>query len=116
MEAELGTYVEERYGRNLPLASAPFAKRALRRRIADVLIHDDTGDCAGRPCAGLNEAEVGPSFRGVDNVAEDDVFLYPTGMSAIWHAHQLALSTRPVGKSVCFGYVLLQFVCAMNDF
>lgn len=39
---------------------------------------------------------------GVDT---SDVFLYPTGMTAIWSAHQLLM--RVFGddnKSVCFGY------------
>ncbi|KAI0683739.1 hypothetical protein C8T65DRAFT_702524 [Cerioporus squamosus] len=39
-------YVEERYGRNLPLKSAAAAKRAMRRRIAGVLIRDTLKDCA----------------------------------------------------------------------
>jgi cystathionine gamma-synthase len=96
-------YVEERYGRNLPLSLALSAKQSLRRRIAGVLIHDNpttpTGD---------REAQLGPSTRGVAAVAENDVFLYPSGMAAIWSAHQLVLSVRPPGKSVCFGFVVLQ--------
>jgi cystathionine gamma-synthase len=41
-------------------------------------------------------------------VTEDDVYLYPTGMSAIWHAHQISCVLRERqgqkgGKSVCFG-------------
>ncbi|EMD35676.1 hypothetical protein CERSUDRAFT_116407 [Gelatoporia subvermispora B] len=95
------TYVEERYGRNLPLESAAFTKRALRRRIAGVLVRDTPSEWS---TAGAQEAEVGPSTRGVESVTEDDVFLYPTGMSAIWSAHQLALGTRPTAKSICFGF------------
>lgn len=99
-------YMEERYGRNLPLAFAASAKRALRRRVAGVLIRDSTFDCQGEPCAGEQNLEVGPSSRGISDVSESDVFLFPTGMSAIWNAHNLALSTLPPAKSVCFGYVL----------
>ena len=132
------SYLDERYGRNLPVALAATAKRALRRRISGVLIRDNTGDCQGVPCAGLQSVpragglesvpcgdlggvgnlegvpcpgltgtvegvEVGPSSRGVASVSEDDVFLYPTGMAAIWSAHQLVLGAVGVGKSVCFG-------------
>ncbi|KAI0365804.1 PLP-dependent transferase [Pilatotrama ljubarskyi] len=94
-------YLEERYGRNMPLESAAAAKRAMRRRIAGVLVRDTPSDWS---TAGGHEAELGPSTRGVEGVTEDDVFLYPTGMSAIWSAHQLALGVRPAVKSVCFGF------------
>ncbi|CDO71044.1 hypothetical protein BN946_scf184844.g48 [Trametes cinnabarina] len=94
-------YLEERYGRNMPLESAGAAKRAMRRRIAGVLVRDTPNDWS---TAGDKEVVLGPSTRGVEGVTEDDVFLYPTGMAAIWSAHQLALATRPAAKSVCFGF------------
>ncbi|KAG9124790.1 hypothetical protein FRC07_010221 [Ceratobasidium sp. 392] len=94
ISSEHDTYVEERYGRNLPRASAALAKMALRRRIAGVLVDDS-------PPA--ETPEPGASKRGVD-VTEDDVYLFPTGMSAIWSSHQLALAARPQHKSVCFGF------------
>lgn len=98
--ADQSVYLEERYGRNLPQGSDISAKRALRRRIADVLVQDtqNTWDSAGNA-----DAELGPSSRGVTEVTEDDVFLYPTGMSSIWSAHHLARATRPAAKSVAFG-------------
>lgn len=97
VSSEHDTYIEERYGRNLPKASAALAKMALRRRIAGVLVND-------MPSAQLSDEapELGASKRGVD-VTEDDVFLFPTGMAAIWTSHQLALAARPQHKSVCFG-------------
>lgn len=91
------TYLEERYGRNLPLSAASSAKRALRRRIARTLLHDDGQADVDGP--GLT----GPSSRGVKSVTEDDVYLYPCGMAAIWSAHKLLRDTRPEAKSVCFG-------------
>ena len=97
------TYIEERYGRNLPLNAGAYSKRALRRRIAGVLVHDTMDDGPQGPSAGALDAEVGPSSRGVKGVTEHDVFLYPTGMAAIWNAHQLALAVQPAAKSVCFG-------------
>jgi cystathionine gamma-synthase len=98
------TYLEERYGRNLPLKAAPEAKRALRRRIAGVIRQDPSPDCPDGDCAGNEDLIVGPSSRGVPDVTENDVFLYPGGMNAIWNAHQLLLSTRPPAKAVCFGF------------
>ncbi|TRM63617.1 pyridoxal phosphate-dependent transferase [Schizophyllum amplum] len=97
-------YLEERYGRNLPLAAATAAKRALRRRISGVLVQDNACDRQGEACAGQQDVDVGPSSRGVADLSEDDVFLFPTGMAAIWSAHQTALAVRPPAKSVCFGF------------
>lgn len=98
------TYLEERYGRNLPVSAGSFAKRAMRRRIAGVLVRDNWEDCPQGPCAGAHDVEVGPSRRGVRDVTEDDVYLFSTGMSAIWNSHQLVLGARPSAKSVCFGF------------
>jgi cystathionine gamma-synthase len=94
LEADQAVYLEQRYGRNLDVAAVTLAKRALRRRIAGVLVRDEN--------AVNGEVEVAQSVRGVA-VTEDDVFLFPTGMSAIWTAHQLALDVRGARKSVCFG-------------
>lgn len=106
MSKDQSMYLEERYGRNLPVGSAAAAKRALRRRIAGVLVHDNVEESSGVPLMGGQDAEVGPSSRGIKDVTEDDVYLYPTGMAAIWNAHHLALMARPAAKSVCFGYVI----------
>lgn len=107
VSSDLVTYVEERYGRNLPLTSAPSAKLALRRRIAGTLLSDRSEQSATEPPSDA----VGETGRHGTGVTEDDVYLFPSGMSAIFHAHQLALRAAPrlgpgrtVGKSVCFGF------------
>jgi cystathionine gamma-synthase len=87
---DVADYLEEHYGRNLPISAASLAKRALRRRVAGVMVHDEIP---------LSDSEV----RRGPCVTEEDVYFYPTGMSAIWHSHQLALATLPPAKSVCFG-------------
>ncbi|KAF7365306.1 hypothetical protein MVEN_00402500 [Mycena venus] len=81
-------YLEERYGRNLPIALAASAKRALRRRISGVLVRDTPTDCADGPCAGDQNYVLGPSSRGVKGMSEND----------------LALAVRPPQKSVCLGF------------
>ena len=106
LSVDHSTYLEERYARNLPLSFAPAAKRALRRRIAGVLIRDDQSDDHEQPSAGDKKLVVGHSSRGVADVSEHDVFLFSTGMSAIWNAHHLALAVRPLAKSVLFGSVV----------
>jgi cystathionine gamma-synthase len=81
-------YVEQRYGRNLPTGSAEIAKQALRRRIAGVLDADETATDGRR-------------------IGEEDVWLFPTGMSAIYNAH-IACLTAWKGQekmSSCFGCV-----------
>ena len=95
------TYLEERYGRNLSQDAAIFAKRALRRRIAGVLLRDGPADW---DVVGSANSELRPSTR-VLGVTEDDVYLYPTGMAAIWNAHQTIFGVRPAAKSVAFGFV-----------
>ncbi|KAG6856122.1 hypothetical protein H0H87_007277 [Tephrocybe sp. NHM501043] len=105
LEPDHSVYLEERYGRNLPISYAASAKRALRRRIAGVLIQDThNNNQEGEPSAGEKNLVVGPSSRGVADVSENDVYLYPTGMAAIWNAHHIASAIRPPAKSVCFGF------------
>jgi cystathionine gamma-synthase len=89
-------YLEERYGRNLDVSFAGRAKIALRRRIAGTL-HENVD---------INEAllKEGPVGRSEGGIDEGDVYLLPTGMAAIWLAHQLLLQALPARKSVCFGY------------
>lgn len=94
LDVDQDVYLEQRYGRNLDVGAVTLAKRALRRRIAGVLVRDES--------VANGEVEVVQSVRGVA-VTEDDVFLFPTGMTAIWSAHQLALDARGAKKSVCFG-------------
>jgi cystathionine gamma-synthase len=96
--ADLSTYLEERYGRNLPLFNAPLAKQALKRRIAGGVLPSDEE-------FGSSEEDIA---RGI---SEDDIYLFPGGMSAIWHAHNIVRLARTAtgakeGKSVCFGCVL----------
>jgi cystathionine gamma-synthase len=95
LTSDLTTYLEERYGRNLPLFNAPLAKQALRRRIAGGLLPSDE-----------DFGKVADVTRG-GGVTEDDVYLFPCGMSAIWHAHDIVRIARrragPEGKSVCYG-------------
>jgi len=100
---DLSTYLEERYGRNLPLFNAPLAKQALKRRIAGGLLpsDEDFGKVEDVP----RGAEAG---SGKKAVTPEDVYLYPGGMSAIWHAHDLCRKVRRTsgqaeGKSISYG-------------
>lgn len=106
----LTRYVEERYGRNLDLSLAPVAKLAMRRRLAGVLGESNPPSPSGStpPFATTVDTDGQENIRGVAGLTEDDVWLYSCGMSAIFHAHQLAMGTRKAlggdqGKSICFG-------------
>lgn len=103
LSSDQSTYLEERYGRNLSQDAATFAKRALRRRIAGVLLRDGPADW---DAVGSDNSKLQPSTRG-PGVTEDDVYLYPTGMAAIWNAYQTISGLRPVAKSVAFGFVII---------
>ncbi|EXJ89792.1 cystathionine gamma-synthase [Capronia epimyces CBS 606.96] len=95
-------FVEERFGRNLSIKLATQAKLAIRRRISGCLTDDSEldqalasspGDCSGRQ-------------RGL---SEDDVYLYPTGMSSIFNAHRILLANAAAKgqeprRSICFGF------------
>lgn len=96
-EKDHSMYLEERYGRNLNMTAASSAKVALRRRLAGLLVSDGAKENAEK------EVEAKESLRGVA-VTEGDVYLYPTGMAAIWTAHQLTLKAIGERKSVCFGF------------
>jgi len=71
------------------------AKEKLKKRVATLA---SSGSCS-----------VPEDFLDVDYATsgklpdESDVFLFPTGMSAIWHAHQMTLSCLTGPKPVCFG-------------
>lgn len=92
-------FVEERFGRNLDLSLAANAKLAIRRRIAGAL----TADVDLHEALGISEASA--ALRHVQGFSADDVYLYPTGMSAIFNSHRLMMAIRGELKSVCFGFV-----------
>ncbi|KAK0499619.1 pyridoxal phosphate-dependent transferase [Armillaria luteobubalina] len=76
---------QEYYRVHRPLESGSEAKSVLRRLYAG-----DLGDGSA-------------NIRGVPGVSPDDVYLYASGMNAIWYLHLMILDTRPKGlKSAAF--------------
>ena len=91
---ESGKFIEERFGRNLNSSQADNAKLAIRRRISGSLTADvDLGEPLG----------VTSEYR-IPDLTENDIFLYPTGMSSIFHTHQILISALGPMKSICFGF------------
>lgn len=64
----------EYYQIHSPLSTVKDAKAAIRTRYAGFI-------------------EGGGNIRGVPGVSTEDVFLYPTGMAAIWNCHKLLSAT-----------------------
>ena len=90
-------FLEERYGRNLDMSLASSAKLAIRRRIAGALTAD----------VDLHEAlkliEMPLLTREVQGFSEDDVYLWPSGMSSIFNTHRIMISCRGAMKSISYG-------------
>ncbi|KAG9049960.1 hypothetical protein FS837_008310 [Tulasnella sp. UAMH 9824] len=85
----------------LPYAEA---RPVLQRRIAQALKGDFSSPAEMSPYSTLQN-----NTSGSQTLSDDDVYLYPGGMNAIWHAHQLILQTaqqmgKVAGKSICFGF------------
>ncbi|MCJ1424622.1 hypothetical protein MMC29_002510 [Sticta canariensis] len=91
-------FVEERFGRNLDMSLAANAKLAIRRRIvgaltADVELHE-----------ALQMTKASAMMRHLKGLSENDVYLYPAGMSALFNLHRTMMIFRGDLKSVCYGF------------
>ena len=94
---EWSQFVEERFGRNLGTCFASNAKLAIKRRIAGSLTSNvDLAEA-------LEPSHQSQTTRQVQGLSEDDIYLYPSGMSSIFNTHRLMLTTRGPMKSICFG-------------
>lgn len=106
---ESNRFLEERFGRNLDLSLVGRAKSAIRRRIA--------GAVAGEVDFAEDQLPaMTPNSRGLHNLREDDVYLFPAGMNAIFNAHRALLATRPNLKSVNFGFPYVDTLKILQKF
>ncbi|KAK4041029.1 pyridoxal phosphate-dependent transferase [Parachaetomium inaequale] len=96
---ETSRFLEERFGRNLDVSFVQPAKSAIKRRIAGALRSDSELTTAPPP-----EHEMESNSRGVVNLKEDDIYLFPCGMSAIFNSHRALLGARGSMKSANFGF------------
>lgn len=94
-------FVEERFGRNLDVSLAANAKLAIRRRIAGAL----TANVDLQEALKMSK----PPTRNaqVEGFSEEDVYLYPCGMSSIFNIHRTMMACRGPRKSISYGYTLL---------
>ena len=89
--------MEERFGRNLDMSLAMNAKLAIRRRISGALTADVELEEA------LEMTKSAFPERQIRGFSEQDVYLYPTGMSSIFNTHRVLMACLGELKSVCFG-------------
>lgn len=107
---ETSRFLEERYGRNLDLSLVPNAKSAIRRRIAGVLTTDvDLDSTTAFPAMDSNA-------RGISNFKEDDIYLVPCGMNAIFTTHQALLKAREPRQSINFGFPYVDTLKILQKF
>ncbi len=106
---ESSRFLEERFGRNLDISFLAAARSAIRRRIAGALTSDL--DLTKEPLPAM-----GVSSRGVVDLREDDVYLFPCGMNAIFNAHRLLLRARGSMKSINFGFSYVDTLKTLEKF
>ena len=96
-------FIEERFGRNLDRSLAFKAKIALRRRISGCSISEDP------PLNNQRSWDAEAKLQCTRKISENDVYLYPTGMSAIYNTHRSLLGASGMKKSIIYGYGLMCF-------
>ena len=105
-------FVEERFGRNLDVTLARQAKLAIRKRIAGSLTSD--ADLPDSLSALIDERKV--RNRDVPGFSVDDVYIYPGGMNAIFHAHHSLKSSVREAKSVMYGFPYVDTLKVLEKF
>ena len=90
-------FIEERFGRNLDMSFSSKAKTALRRRISGCLTKENPSHVNSLP--GNTETD----FTCLRKILEEDVYLYPTGMSAIYNTHRILMEAIGLKESIIYG-------------
>ena len=107
---ETSRFLEERFGRNLDVSFVEPAKSAIRRRIAGAL-------CGSHGLSKSPQPEMESNTRGVVNLREGDVYLFPCGMNAIYNAHRALLNARGRNlKSINFGFPYVDTLKILEKF
>ncbi|CRK27340.1 Cystathionine gamma-synthase like protein [Verticillium longisporum] len=102
-------FLEERFGRNLDLSFVERAKSAIRRRIAGAMAADLESSVTSLPPMTTNA-------RGLSELQESDVYLFPCGMNAIFNAHRAMLRARGNLESISFGFPYVDTLKILQKF
>lgn len=101
-------FVEARFGRNLDLSFSRSAKLAIRKRIA------------GSLTTNIDNPTLTPSpmlrSEGLPSFSLDDVYLYPCGMNAIFHSHQILMAARGADTSIMYGFPYVDTLKVLEKF
>lgn len=103
-------FLEERFGRNLDISFVDNARLAICRRIAGSLVGQV--DLAVEP----SPTRMTSNSRGVKGVSNDDVYLYPCGMNAIFNTHRMLLESGGQLKSISFGFPYVDALKILQKF
>jgi cystathionine gamma-synthase len=106
-------FVEERFGRNLDVSLAQQAKLAVRKRIAGCLIANED-----LPQSLETTPELDNHVRGKDvpGFSINDVYLYPMGMNAIFHAHRSLKLAKGELPSVMYSFPYIDTLKVLEKF
>ncbi|KAF6835744.1 cystathionine gamma-synthase [Colletotrichum musicola] len=91
------------------IPSAEEEKTMLRRRIAGILNRS-------RASAPKRSLETELPGQSAESLAEHDIYLFPTGMSAIFNVHRFLLDVRGSMKSVSFGFPYVDTLKILQKF
>ncbi len=108
---ESSRFLEERFGRNLDVSLVQPARSAIKRRIAGALRTHSELTTTPPP-----EHEMESNSRGVVNLKEEDIYLFPSGMSAIFNSHRALLGARGSMKSIEFGFAYVDTLKILEKF
>lgn len=95
-------FLEERFGRNLDISLTEPARMAIRRRIA--------GSIAANIDNNMSRD------RDAQCVREEDVFLFPNGMNAIFHVHRTLLQAFGRHESISYGFPYVDTLKILQKF
>ncbi|KAL1899241.1 Cystathionine gamma-synthase [Sporothrix stenoceras] len=119
-EEETARFLEERFGRNLDLSFVRRAKSAILRRITGAMTADNDVDLEhSRSPPSPTSTTADANLRGVADVQEEDVYLLPCGMNAVFNAHRFLLRARPDHahlKSINFGFPYVDTLKILEKF
>ncbi|GLA52059.1 hypothetical protein AnigIFM63604_008688 [Aspergillus niger] len=101
-------FLEDRFGRNLDISFIDNAKVSLRRRIA--------GSLTGEVNLATIESNSPENTSNSHGVTQDDVYLYPCGMNAIFSTHRMLLQSRGQLKSISFGFPYVDTLKILQKF
>ncbi|SPO01306.1 related to O-succinylhomoserine (thiol)-lyase [Cephalotrichum gorgonifer] len=106
---EWSRFLEERFGRNLDLSLVQRASSAIKRRIAGAVAVDlDRNGSSGQTMAA--------NTRGIVNLEESDIYLFPCGMNAIYTVYRALSAIRPTLKTINLGFPYVDTLKILEKF